>query len=356
MGASAPPQGEAGGGLQALQEEVDTLLRQTIQCYGHEWTDSAEPLLGLWSRLSQYQSVCDHIVAWTSCTPAMPRTPDFPPLRPSPKAITAGTAELPARLQNAWVAALPVDRLQRARGIVSEMSSVIRRQLWSLEQAMFDSLRVIHDLSTEQQLEEFQTLDTAITGAAEWHPALHWYGSDRRVQCLRGLRFLQVAPRAHEYDPVDWESALPGDEPRRKRAARYLASLRRAISPEVVELVESMQQKHRAFLPACSYQQLPTHDPDEDARRRVTGGGSLIARPPWFPSLLRDASRASSCGLAFYVSSSYQLSSHGGGRQGDRTHGVASAGEGASINRPEHGAGAAWHHAHDTMWAERDQG
>jgi hypothetical protein len=53
------------------------------------------------------------------------------------------------------------------------MSSVIRRQLWSLEQAMFDSLRVIHDLSTEQQLEEFQTLDTAITGAAEWHSALH---------------------------------------------------------------------------------------------------------------------------------------------------------------------------------------
>ena len=36
-----------------------------------------------------------------------------------------------------------------------------------------------------------------------------------------------------------------------------------------------------------------TTDPDADARRRVTGGGSLIPRPPWFPSLVRDASRAS---------------------------------------------------------------
>ena len=116
-------------GLQALQEEVDTLLRKTILCHGKEWTDSDEPLYGLWSRLSQYQSVCDQIVAQTSRTPVCSRTSAFHPLQPNLKAMFAEVAGLPAQLQNAWFAALPVDRFQRARGIVSEVSNSVRRQL-----------------------------------------------------------------------------------------------------------------------------------------------------------------------------------------------------------------------------------
>ena len=112
-------------GLQALQEEVDVLLRNTILCHGREWTNSSSD----YGRFSQYQAVCDHIMAWaaqirensrqsaamqmaracsiershpnatcmvdilrnmvvwTSRTPASSRTPDLPPLEPSPKAI-----------------------------------------------------------------------------------------------------------------------------------------------------------------------------------------------------------------------------------------------------------------------------
>ena len=176
--------------LQALQEEVDILFRKTILCYGNEWTDSDEPLFGLWSRLSQYQSVCDHIAAWTSRAPAISRTSDLPPLQPSPKAIAAEAGGLPIRLQNAWFAALPVDRVYRARGTISDVSRSVRRQLWSLKLTMFGSLSVIHGVSTEQQLEEFEILDAALTSAAEGHPGLHWYGLDRRVQCLRGLSLL----------------------------------------------------------------------------------------------------------------------------------------------------------------------
>jgi hypothetical protein len=135
--------------------------------------------------------------------------------------VKCGT-QFPAQLQNAWFAALPVDRFQRARGIISEVSNSVRRQLGQLERAMFGSLRAIYDLSTEKQLEEFQTLDTALTSAAEWHPALHWYGLDRRVQRLRGLRLLQVAPRAHAHDPLEWESAPSWDGPRRESTAQYL--------------------------------------------------------------------------------------------------------------------------------------
>ena len=127
-GAADPSHEEAGDGLQALQEEVDILLRKTILCYGKEWTDSDEPLFGLWSRLSQYQSVCDHIAAWTSRTPALSRTSELPPLQPSPKAIAAEVGGLPTRLQNAWFAALPVDSVHRARGTISDVSSSVRRQ------------------------------------------------------------------------------------------------------------------------------------------------------------------------------------------------------------------------------------
>ena len=95
-----------------------------------------------------------NMVVWTSRTPASSRTPDLPPLEPSPKAIAAEVAGLPARLQNAWFAALPVDRFPRARGILSAVSSSVRRQ-----RAMLDSLRVMHyDLSTERQLEDRQRL------------------------------------------------------------------------------------------------------------------------------------------------------------------------------------------------------
>ena len=39
MGAADPPHEETWDGLQALQEEVDILLRKTIQCDGKEWND-----------------------------------------------------------------------------------------------------------------------------------------------------------------------------------------------------------------------------------------------------------------------------------------------------------------------------
>ena len=59
-------------------------------------------------------------------------------------------------------------------------------------------------------------------------------------------------PRAHAQDLKGREPELSGDGQRREGASLYLASLRQAISPEVVELVESMQQKHtgRFCLPA----------------------------------------------------------------------------------------------------------